>query len=279
MSKITYANKSTGDTVSAVEFNQIKTVVNDLDNTLGNTETLDLSDRPTFAQVQQMINDAIAGGGQPVQAPAVISNTDTAAWFKADDQTTITKDGSNNVSEWRDALSRSESLATQSAGQEPIWSSAGIAFTTGISKLYALMPIPQPITIYMVVKQFGSFTDGNRLFYGQDNVTSYGIVINGDPIVYLQAPNEFATRINYYGEFNVVKFVLNSSNSKILVNNFSEQVGNAGTNAMVDFIIGTLYEGVAANTQYKEIIIRKVADNSTDETEILNYLKSKYSIS
>jgi len=279
MSKITYANKSTGDTVSAVEFNQIKTVVNGLDDGLQNTEVFDPSTRPTFEQVQQMIADAIGGGGQPVQAPAVISNTDTSAWFKAEDQSTITKDGSNNVSEWRDSLGRSASLATQSAGQEPIWSSAGIAFTTGISKLYALMPISQPITIYMVVKQFGNFADGNRLFYGQDNVTSYGIANGSEPLVYLQAPNEFATRINPYGEFNVIKFVLNGANSKILVNNFTEQAGNAGTNAMADFIIGTLYDGFAANTQYKEIIIRKVADNSTDETAILNYLKSKYSIS
>lgn len=272
-------------------FNEVYQQIQDISESIPNLETeeFDPATRPTFAQVAAMIAEAIANGGggnpQPIEAPAVISDVNTIAWFRADNQDSITKDGNNKVSQWSDSLNRGVilNIDTEIIELQPTWNSAGVLFDGVANKLKGNVNKSQPIQVYMVCKQFGNFQDYSPFFYGSNGTGAYGLGNFGSPLVFAQAGIERATNVPDYGDFFILRILFNGSNSKIIVNELTPNIGNLGGQGMTDFILGSSsannFEGYAAHIQYKEIILRNAVDDETDETAIYNYLKSKYSIS
>jgi hypothetical protein len=97
------------------------------------------------------------------------ANTTTALWLDSNDLTTITKDGSNLVSQWNDKSGNSRN-ATASGTARPTWSSGKITFDGSND----FMSIPQfnincPTSIFIVAKV--NTLSGDRTIINQQYTT------------------------------------------------------------------------------------------------------------
>jgi len=77
--------------------------------------------------------------------------------------------------------------------------------------------------------------------------------------------------------FGVVKVFFSGGLSYISINGGVPFVGNAGTTSPGGLTLASLFlhNAAFANVQFKEIIVRKVADDTTKQTIIYNYLADK----
>lgn len=211
--------------------------------------------------------------------PIVIEDGNTVAWYLADDLTTITKDGSNFVSRWNDKLASGHDLIQVAGTNQPLWQSNGVLFD-GVDNFMQTsnFTLNQPTFIYIVFKNitympwryFFDGTQGSGLLAG----------ITTSPNVQAYA-NTFSTANSNLtiDNFHVVRLLFNGANSKLIVNDTTPTTGNFGTGNMGGLYLGRgKSAGTYTNIQVKEIILRNVADDSTNETAIYNYLKTKYGL-
>ena len=164
----------------------------------------------------------------------------------------------------------------------PLWSATdGIAFD-GTNDYMKTSPftLNQPTKIYIVGKQV-TWTISDYLFDG--NATGSGKLSQDTttPKLGIYA-GSFVTGnadlpLNTYG---IVKALFNGANSSLQINNNIALTGNTGAGNMGGFTLGSLGAGTGSfgRITAKEIIIRKAADNITNDTIIYNYLKTKYGL-
>lgn len=209
-------------------------------------------------------------------------NTNTVAWYIADDLTTITKDaGTGEVSLWKDKLNSGHDLVQNTATKLPIWSANGILFD-GINDALktAAFTYGQPEFIYMVVKQItwagGTFFDGYYAAGGmiQQYPSSPGIVAYANGGDY---PTNWNLTMNTW---SIVRLLFNYGSSKLQVNAGTAVTGYFGPNDISGITLGGLGSGTSdyCNVEFKEVICRNKVDSSDDETAIYNYLKNKYGL-
>jgi hypothetical protein len=74
----------------------------------------------------------------------------------------------------------------------------------------------------------------------------------------------------------IYRITFNGSSSAIAWNGNVVKTGTIGAQSTAYFQIAN--DATGANLEIKEIIIRSVVDNPTDNTSILNYLNSLYSV-
>lgn len=214
----------------------------------------------------------------------VIGDGNTVGWYIADADN-LTVDGSNNITAWEDLSSESNDLSSE-PGYYPVWDSANEeADFTGLSYIIkGGLTISQPLMIYMVVrintietnKYYIRLSDGSSLL-GVYTFNSYPMLYAFDGISYIAIDSPTSlTEGTYY----IIRALFNgttSNGSKIVVN---EDTAETGT--LYDHTVTTI--GFAAGVgndikmSVKEWIYRNVAEDSDDETIILNYLNSKYSV-
>jgi len=78
--------------------------------------------------------------------------------------------------------------------------------------------------------------------------------------------------------FGIIRLFFDGDNSKFQINNTTAVTGNWGTADSTGLNLGarTPSGQNKSNVCFKELILRNVSDNSTDETAIYNYLATKY---
>lgn len=207
----------------------------------------------------------------------VLSDGNTVARYIAGDLTTITKDGSNIVSVWADKLGSGRNLGQPTALLRPVWSSSGITFLPTMMFTDAFTWI-QPEEIYMVVKQIG-WTNALRLFDGKTNATGMLRQDTATPQLECYAGSFSNNDSNLaVGSFGIVRVLFNGANSKLQINENAPTTGNFGAANMGGFYIGGSASGTGANIQVKEIILRKVADVTNNDSAIYNFLKTRYGL-
>lgn len=218
--------------------------------------------------------------------PAILTDGNTVGWYIASATGTITKDGSNKVSQWNDTLGSGHNLLNDgTADFTPTWSATGITFNGAYNYMAASFTLNQPEFIYIVINIASTTLDYSPLFNGVGGYTNgVSMVINcsTSPITGLSA----GTTIGYPGfvanSYIILRYLINGASSKIIVNAGTPVTGNAGANNMGGFTLGSDngagYAGGHSNIVVKEAIIRKTADNSTNETAIYNYLKTRYGL-
>jgi len=225
----------------------------------------------------------VGGGGASYLA--VLDDGNTVAWF--DYLKNVTKDGSDLVSVWGDksvdslgALNGNDLLQATGSNQ-PIVNANGILFD-GIDNFMkcAAFTLVQPEFIYMVVNQvswanFDYIFDGNTTNSG--NLYQTGVSPEIAAVAGISSGRNDNLIIGIYG---IVRILFDGVNSKLIVNNTSPISGDFGLRNMGGFYLGAISPAIGffANIEVKEIIIRKVADNATDEQAIYEYLAEKYSI-
>jgi hypothetical protein len=225
-----------------------------------------------------------------ITAPSFLTTDgNTVGWWDYNIPATVTKDGNSYVSGWTDKLGGSVAftLADNGGGASitPLWTTDGIRFGMGDSCLStgAFGFTIVNLTYYIVMKVISTTASYNwwiegvagarPLFYtnGAIDATKY-FVFNG-------------TEINTGISINTSKFIIarvqyNSTSSFLKIDGSTyspfDSLG-VGTNALA---LGRYWSNTFFSSNYivKELIVRRVADNITNETSVYNYLKSKYSL-
>lgn len=198
-------------------------------------------------------------------------DTNTNGWYIY--TAGITKDGSDNVTAWADQSANGHNL-TAGASRFPTYTANGISFS-GDEITNGDMASATPITLYMVMNIPTSVTYSN-IFYFADSV-SYLAVGNVSGVLSFIYNGSGIYNVDSFtdGQDFIVRIVINGASSKVQIKNSTAHTGTLGTAATTDFNMGAR----DATFILKEFIMRSVADNSTDEAAIYNYLATKYSIS
>jgi len=196
----------------------------------------------------------------------------TEGWFIAD-EANVTKDVSDLVTEWDDLSSNDFDLANDGGTARPTWSVNGITFD-GSDQLYNIEHNQaQPYVMYMVINQTG-WTNFDRVFtfQGSDFILTQR---NASPTVQFGANGTYTNFDDLTANtLGVLVVRINGASSKLQVNAGTPTTFNSGAGNLNDFNIGKEETVMVV----REIIIRSVADDSTNETAILDYLMTKYSI-
>ncbi len=210
--------------------------------------------------------------------PSVLVDGNTVGWYISDATgTTVALTTGNTVSAWVDTLGSGHNLLQATTTKQPLWSTNGILFD-GVDDYMKTVAFTynQPEMIYIVVNQITA-TSNDTLFDG--NTLNTGRVYqSGNLVMYNGAGSQLIRPITL-GTFQIMRCLFNGSQMTFQINNITKTSGSCGLNNMGGFTLGANGSNTGwGNMQVKEIVLRNVADNPTDETAIYNYLSSKYGI-
>lgn len=238
-----------------------------------------------FNTAQAQIVGVIASSKHKVTSPtppAVISDGNTVAWYLSDDLSTLTKDAlTDEVSIWADKLGSGHDLTQSTATKYPVWGAGGVTFD-GVNDFMstATFTYAQPESIWLVIKQVSwsfnsTFLDGydkDKMLLRQRGSTPGVAVYSGGS--YSSTSNDLAV-----GSFGIIRIVFDGASSRLVIDGNTPITGNFGTATPSGIMVGSS-AGTSnfSNITIKEMIFRKAGYNSTDDTNIYNYLKTKYGL-
>lgn len=200
----------------------------------------------------------------------------TVAWYDSQDLTTITKDGSNLVSLWKDKLLSGRDLAQPTGGNQPLWSASGIQTVDADNFLYKLsVTQAQPFMVYMVIKQVA--WAANQYIIKAPDTSHYLYQRTSTPQVrpYAGAAGTVAPG-TAVGAFGIIRLKFNGASSSMQVNNNAAVVSNWGANGITGLGIGDPGGIASANVIHAEYVYRSIID--ADETLIYNFLADKHTL-
>jgi len=200
-------------------------------------------------------------------------------WYDADDESTISKDGSNNVSAWNDKKG-SENLTED--GNKPLWVSGDqngkdiIDFASSKELITSGSTVSQPQSWYFALTPPANTGTVRRpmLSGSQQVFTASGSANRWDIYAGLQ-PN-FTEDIGT--AFMIWQIVFNGSSSYFFVNGVVKMDGvNTGTGSASGLIVSGAYDNWA-NNKVGEILRYDATISSGDNTLIMNYLQDKWGL-
>ena len=239
--------------------------------------------------------------------PGGVGNANLSLWLDANDPTTITKNGSNQISNWKDKSSTSSvlSVAQSTLGNEPVFTSSGInskpsiSFTGSSVQYFSLQASSGPAanTYFQGYSNFSHFS-----VYNQTNNTQ--TTLYGKELIWKTQLRPSNAGFNFYasgsgtgwgtslsttGAITMGSNVLLSAiyNSSGNYNAYAESgsqgstpLGNQvlGTNAN-NFQVGTYNSGGEPLTgQIGEILLFNTNVTNTQRVIIENYLSTKWGV-
>jgi hypothetical protein len=218
----------------------------------------------------------------PFEAPAILNDGNTVAWYSSDELATITKDsGTGEVSRWNDKLGSGHDLLQTTATRKPIWSVDGILFD-GVNDSMKTDPFTFacPIFVYGVVKQV-TWQSIDVMF---DGGTTSSVLIqqydSSGKLIFFAGTFVATGIVAPLNSYFIVRALFNGASGKMGINDAITN-RNVGSGAMGGITLcsqGSNPIVSNGNFQFKEMIFRKVSDNTTNETAIYNYLKTKYGL-
>lgn len=225
------------------------------------------------------------------QPPCV---SDLYAWFDASDVTSITKDGSNRVSQWNNKEgTAARNLVQSTGGTQPLWVAADrngkdvIDFSSSrlMATSSALPAIPQPITAFMVTVMalndgsphtcLDAYGTSNRIiFLGVSDPT--GILMMASSAVNLTGPG------SGYGAWQYVTTVANTTSSEMRVGGVQQLSGTIGNDSYAGIVVGSNRVSPSVSVWWEqkiaEVIIYDRLLTSAEITEVENYLSNKWGL-
>ena len=204
-------------------------------------------------------------------------NTNAVGWWRADQGTTI----STGVSQWNDLTAAGNTLTEATGSQQPALVIAGLnnlqslAFVIASNQQLANTSFPtytQPFAVYVVGQSngAGAFAFGTGANGAAGLVRDNGSVIASDtgPLT-AQITSGASSKLPF-----IACAVFNGSSSSLTVNGATTS-GTLGTaSAATDFYVGSAGTTGYWNKWISEVII--VSGQSAPDTEVLNYLTTKY---
>ena len=204
------------------------------------------------------------------------------AWYDPSDLSSVTKDGSNLVSQISDKSGNGIQLAQPTALNKPVWQSDGSILFDGVNSYLrnTTANIPQPFTILLVYKNV-TWASGRGILTG-DATNLCGVRQQGSP------PNEHkfmaptligdnaSMALNTY---EILTMQFNGASSSFQFNNKTATTGNPGANGLGALVIGARGDySSKSNMQLKGLAIYSGALASGDITKLKNYFIKKYSL-
>lgn len=233
---------------------------------------------------RNMFRKAGAGGGGGSFSPSDIS--DMVFWHDASDSSTITKDGSNRVSQIDDKSGNSRHLVQSTGSSQPLWVSADrngldvINYSGGTYDMAhsSFTAVSQPLTIFAVMQAptaGQAFIDGivstNRTTIHCGGSTNNfrinaGTTLNGGTSI---GGNWCYGNAIYNGNSSSLDFT-DGTNTETLS-------GNAGTQSTTGIIMGRFFvTSDWYSKKFAEIIMYSKAVSGDELTNCRNYLKDKW---
>ncbi len=220
----------------------------------------------------------ITDGGSNA-TPVILEDGNTVAWF--DYIENITKDGSSLVSVWGDKSGEDNDLLQAVGSKQPLFGSTGILFN-GINSVMKCVAftLEQPEFFYVVLKQV-TWIDNQYFWDGEASDSVFLRSHTATPKIQAYSGSLGTDNDNLaVNTYSILRVLYNGASSKLQVNETTPTAENLGIKDSDGFTLGAYATEIAneANIEVKEFIIRKVADNPTDEAIIYNYLKDKYGL-
>lgn len=248
-----------------------------LDYTAGANPIRDLAEN----NAANLVNQAVTNNSS-TSHPAILDSANTLAFFK-NEIAYITKDGSDFVSQWSDISGEDNHLLQAIGTNQPLWQSTGVLFD-GIDNFMKCIGFTyeQPEQIYIVFKHI-TWSNNDVVFDGEDgdNRGTFLHTTSTPRLSIYAGDNIVAENSNLpLNTFGIARVLFNGASSKIQINETTVTTGDAGTDDMNGFTLGSLYNGINLwmNMEVKEIILRNIADTAPNEQIIYDYLANKYSI-
>jgi hypothetical protein len=239
---------------------------------------------PTPSITPSITPSATPTGASP---PAFLTNDGhTMGWFKYDAAATITYSSGVLVSTWADSLGSGHDLVQATTTYQPDWDSvSGITFDGGdefLKTAYISNDVVSPMHVYLVMKQI-SWGEIHFIFDGNDNnsftITQFtpSPTIAGFNGTWQDPPSSDLA----VGDWGIVRVLFSGVTSHMTVDGHDQitcNMGN-GTTIINGWTLGSEANGTnPSNISVKELIVRNIGDTASDETDIYNYLKAKYSL-
>jgi len=237
----------------------------------------------TTQSLSNTVGQAVSVGGGGGGLPLTIAGL--KLWLDANDESTITKDGSDLVSQWDDKSEEGNNVVQATGSSQPLWveniqNSLPIIRFDGVNDnlkraTYVNGELTQPNTIFYV-GQIGadedftlcSGTSGKEhdIFTTLGNLSAYaGLTYGSD------------TRVSTLRQYT---FLFSSTSSTMRVNGTQTDSGNVGTEAMNGITVGARFiPNQFADIDVCEILVYN-ADVSDEDRDLLEaYLIEKWGIS
>ena len=220
-------------------------------------------------------------------SPSDIS--DMVAWYDASDSSTITKDGSDRVSQWDDKSANGHDLAQSTSSDQPLWVSAdkngldviNLAGDRWMSK--AFTEVDQPIT---TVGAFVCAGEGNLTFW--DGITAgycrLRTVDGTNETMGINAGTfvESSGVSGLFGAWSYMTGVYSGTSSLLRINgsNVTSGTVNAGTEGQNGFLIGAQKPGSGGfwNQKVGEVICYNKVVSGDELTNLETYLVDKWDL-
>jgi|ERR1051325_936271 lysophospholipase L1-like esterase len=217
--------------------------------------------------------------------PTTVANLQ--AWYDATDLSSVTKDGSNLVSQLNDKSGNANHLLQATGGNKPTYNAsdgannkAYIAFANGKNLLLSSFSKSQPYTIYFVARQ-NSMVSGGNLVSFQSGTAYNGLgqlhdATFGDYFCPVAGTDYLDTNNCYKNDYAVFRFNVNGNTSRARINkevNFlsSYNIGTASTSQ--------LQLGKDTSFNFHELLFYNGIVSDADDDDIMNYLNAKYATS
>lgn len=219
----------------------------------------------------------IASQGGAAEYPAEIT-TNAVVFYDIQAAGTVTKDGSNKVSAWVDAIGGILTLAQATESKQPTWYADSIVFDGLVSPdgdyLVDALAQSQPLTMYLVMRQT-TWTSGDVLWHGVNNYMSQR---SAAPGIRINAGVSLATSNDYpVNQWKVITIILNGASSEFRINNITSVSGDAGAGAIATLCLGaTSAGGSMSNVAYQAVLIHSGADAAETLTAVYNWMAARY---
>ena len=210
-------------------------------------------------------------------------------WLDADDSSTITKDGSNLVSQWNDKSDQGNNVAQTTGTEQPLWvdgvqNGKPIIRFDGVDNslfraAYTGGTITQPNTWFVVLKMPTSYFD--YAISSQNTARQLLASGNSTAITFdMYAGTELETTDIDTSNILLYTLVFNGASSSARRSESAYLSGNAGTNGMAGVILGMRFSAGTGhgNPDIAEILIYDVALSTTDRDTIEDYLTAKWGL-
>ena len=216
--------------------------------------------------------------------PDVLTNTDsTLGWWEvAPANVTLDADGDSCVSLADLSTSGNHLAAPDGTGAAPYYEpgSDSLSFDGVGNYMYkAIAAADQPFTVYIVYRPV-TYVASQVIFGGADATRPRAITRPGNSVqIFAGTALSSADNAVVYGSYQILRATFSGTNSVTKSGDDTVASGNAGTNDGDGF--GIANEGAASSVfgrlAFKAAVL-SVATSAETETEIYNYLKTKYGL-
>lgn len=203
----------------------------------------------------------------------------TAAWYIAE-EANLTLDN-DSVSTWQDMTSNNRDLTQSLEANRPVWNDGGyitLVSTSGMAT--GAFTFGQPSFYYAVIYQH-TFSASAYVFapYTSTNIRiRQHSTSSSDFEIYAGTWWQPVESDSQLGEWQLIRILLNGANSRLVINNNSDNTGDVGTSNPSGFRLGNSVGSNSANVSFREIILRTGTESPENEAAIVEYLRDKYNL-